>query len=64
VGDASKNFTKKCPWHSHLRHLERDEPRMPDHFGTNLDEFSRSVVSDHFFTDLGNASRLTKLPKL
>jgi hypothetical protein len=29
-----------------------------------LMSFSRSVRSDHFFTDLGNARRLKKLPKL
>jgi hypothetical protein len=29
-----------------------------------LISFSRSVLSDRFFTDLGNARRLKKLPKL
>jgi hypothetical protein len=29
-----------------------------------LMSLSRSVVSDHFLTDLGNANRLKKLPRL
>ncbi len=47
-----------------LRHLEGDVTAMGDDLGSDLDQFSRIVVSDQCSTSFGNARVRMKLARL
>ncbi len=54
----------QLPRHCHLGHLKRHVLGMPDHLCSDFDQLPRNVVSDKCFTDLGNANRRRKFPRL
>ncbi len=52
--NQAQDFPEQFPRHHHLGQLERDVPAMADHLSTDLDQPSRSVVSDQCSTASGN----------
>ena len=62
--DQPQDFPKQVHRHGDFRHLERDIATMADNLGSDLDQLSRSVVSDQYSTSFGNASVRMKFPRL
>ncbi len=62
--DAIQDRCKQLSWNRHLSHLECFCLEWGTTFVQILISFSRSVVHDQCFTDLGSANRRRKFPRL